>query len=59
MVRSLVCLVAFADAVDSRADERIAANPIRRLAAMLQMMQEEVTSEGKKERELFDKLMCY
>jgi len=35
------------------------ANPIRRVVAMLQMMQKKVTAEGEKEKELFDKFMCY
>ena len=58
-IRPLVCLVATANAFDSRADQSIAANPIRRVVTMLQMMQNKVTAEGKKEKDLFDKFMCY
>merc|ERR1719261_2423733 len=35
------------------------ANPIRRVVTMLQMMQNKVKAEGEKEKELFDKFMCY
>jgi peptidoglycan hydrolase CwlO-like protein len=34
-------------------------NPIRRVVTMLQMMTNKVTAEGEKEKELFDKFMCY
>jgi len=34
-------------------------NPIRKVVTMLQMMQNKVSAEGKKEQELFDKFMCY
>jgi len=37
----------------------LSANPIRRVVTMLQMMQNKVTAEGKKEQALFDKFMCY
>jgi len=36
-----------------------AANPIRRVVTMLQMMQKKVEAEGVKEKELFEKFMCY
>jgi hypothetical protein len=35
------------------------ANPIRKIVTLLQDMQAEITAEGKKEQELFDKYMCY
>jgi predicted nucleic acid-binding Zn-ribbon protein len=35
------------------------ANPIRKVVTMLQNMQAKVEEEGKKEKELFDKFMCY
>jgi len=35
------------------------ANPIRKVVTMLQMMQNKVTAEGKKEEVLFEKFMCY
>jgi len=36
-----------------------AVNPIRKVVTMLQMMQNKVTVEGEKEKELFEKYMCY
>merc|ERR1719215_2521067 len=39
--------------------ERNAVNPIRRVVTLLQSMQEKVTAEGKKEKELYDAFMCY
>merc|ERR1719181_2269070 len=38
---------------------QIAANPIRKVVTMLQMMMKKIEAEGKKETELFDKYMCY
>jgi septal ring factor EnvC (AmiA/AmiB activator) len=35
------------------------ANPIRKVVTLLQQMQEKVEAEGEKEKELFDKFMCY
>jgi len=40
-------------------ETRAAANPIRKVVTMLQMMQNKVTAEGKKKEALFDKYMCY
>jgi len=34
-------------------------NPIRKVVTMLQTMQKKVEAEGEKEKELFDKFMCY
>jgi len=34
-------------------------NPIRRVVGMLQMMEKKVQAEGEKEKQLFDKYMCY
>jgi len=34
-------------------------NPIRKVVTMLQSMQKKVVAEGKKEKELYDKFMCY
>jgi len=36
-----------------------AANPIRKVVTMLQAMQKKVEEEGKKEKELYEKFMCY
>jgi len=41
------------------AEEHAAANPIRKVVNMLQMMQKKVEAEGEKEQELYDKFMCY
>merc|ERR1719356_643234 len=38
---------------------RAMANPIRKVVTMLQSMQKKITAEGEKEKELFDKFMCY
>merc|ERR1740129_2125989 len=35
------------------------ANPVRKVVSMLQAMQAKVQSEGEKEKELYDKFMCY
>jgi len=35
------------------------ANPIRKVVTMLQNMQTKVTTEGEKQKDLFDKFMCY
>jgi len=37
----------------------LAVNPIRRVVTLLQNMQKKVEAEGKKEKELFEKFMCY
>jgi hypothetical protein len=39
--------------------EELHANPIRKVVTMLQDMQKTVEAEGEKEKELFDKFMCY
>jgi len=58
-MRSAACLLAISGVAESRVDATLTANPIRRVVTMLQMMQNKVTAEGKKEKELFDKFMCY
>merc|ERR1719399_1412227 len=35
------------------------ANPIRKVVMLLQDMQKEIAAEGAKEKELFDKFMCF
>jgi septal ring factor EnvC (AmiA/AmiB activator) len=39
--------------------QRLLANPIRKVVTMLQDMQKSVEAEGEKEKELFEKFMCY
>jgi len=41
------------------AEQTTTVNPIRKVVTMLQMMQKKVEAEGVKEKELFDKFMCY
>jgi len=36
-----------------------AANPIRKVVTMLQQMQNKVTAQGKSDKVIFDKFMCY
>merc|ERR1719262_226849 len=60
------CAVLFAlfalsavQAVEVQQKEYSQANPIRKFVTMLQMMQNKVTAEGKKEEELMEKFLCY
>jgi len=46
-------------AVANADQSNAAANPIRKVVTMLQKMQKKVEAEGEKEKELFDKFMCY
>jgi outer membrane murein-binding lipoprotein Lpp len=66
MVRAVAALVLLALAVPSHglmtetaSATKVAANPMRRVITMLQMMVKKVEAEGKKETELFEKYMCY
>jgi len=55
----LVALVASSFA-PCRADELTSSmNPIRKVVTMLQTMQKKVTAEAEKEKELYEKFMCY
>jgi len=58
-VRSVVTLASVVTAALARESVENAVNPIRRVVTMLQMMQKKITAEGEKEKELFDKFMCY
>jgi len=40
-------------------EERVGANPIRRVVNLLQAMQTKVEEEGEKEAELYEKFVCY
>jgi len=57
-MRGLVLAVAL-QSVEARDGLRVSVNPIRRVVTMLQMMQNKIETEGKKEKVLFDKFMCY
>jgi len=56
---SLLAAAAPALANDSIEANEAQANPIRKVVNMLQAMQKKVAAEGKKEKELYDKFMCY
>mmetsp|Transcript_33665 Transcript_33665/g.88158 ORF Transcript_33665/g.88158 Transcript_33665/m.88158 type:complete len:700 (-) Transcript_33665:88-2187(-) len=43
----------------ARAAEASQANPVRKVVSMLQAMQKKVTEEGEREKELYEKFMCY
>jgi iron-sulfur cluster repair protein YtfE (RIC family) len=43
----------------SCAAAEVGANPIRKVVTLMQNMQKEIEAEGAKEKELFDKFMCY
>jgi peptidoglycan hydrolase CwlO-like protein len=62
--QGIVCLAlllagAGASTRATRTDSKAEVNPIRRVVTMLQMMQKKVIAEGKTEKELFDKFMCW
>jgi hypothetical protein len=46
-------------AANAAADAAVNANPIRKVVLMLQSMQKKVEEEGAKNKELYDKFMCY
>merc|ERR1719197_2138843 len=56
MVRALLIVALSAVLVNG---DRVAANPIRKVVTMLQMMQRQVEAEGEKEQKAFDKYMCW
>jgi septal ring factor EnvC (AmiA/AmiB activator) len=55
-MRSLVVLAAIAALP---AGDAATANPIRKVVTMMQALQAKVEAEGEKEKELYDKYMCY
>merc|ERR1719316_2020062 len=57
MMRAAVLLVAVLCCEGARVQS--SANPIRKVVTMLQMMQKKIIAEGEKEKELFEKFMCY
>jgi len=46
-------------AAEQRQMMKAAANPIRKVVTMMQALQSKVEAEGEKEKELYDKYMCY
>merc|ERR1719324_879786 len=63
MMRTLVItfllIVPTSFAAEAEISHQIAANPIRKVVTMLQMMMKKIETEGKKQQEVFDKYMCY
>merc|ERR1719401_118682 len=56
----LISLVLLAAWKQADADTAVAqANPVRKVVTLLQSMQKKVMAEGEKEKELYDKFMCY
>merc|ERR1719235_63950 len=55
----VVAVLLFIAAASPALASKEAANPIRKVVTMLQSMQKKVEAEGEKEKELFDKYMCY
>jgi len=58
-LRALALATLSGQCLGATQSEGLAVNPIRRVVTMLQMMQNKVGAEGKKEEVLFDKFMCY
>merc|ERR1719197_565522 len=52
-------LVGTCHGVATGADAALAVNPMRRVITMLQMMQKKIAAEGKRDKELYDKFMCW
>jgi chromosome segregation ATPase len=59
VVLAFLALSSTTQAVDEFSSEANAANPIRKVVTMLQNMQKKVTAEAAKEKDLYDKFMCY
>jgi len=53
------CLFMSAAALTAEQTAKNTANPIRKVVTMLQMMVKKIEAEGVKEKELYDKFMCY
>jgi len=47
------------EAVTASSSMSLVANPIRKVVTMIQRMQTQVEQEGEKEKDLFEKFMCY
>jgi len=58
-MKSVLILLAFSAVQAAQQHATVTANPIRKVVNMLQMMQKKVAAEGVKEKELFEKFMCY
>jgi septal ring factor EnvC (AmiA/AmiB activator) len=58
-VVAALALTLSADAMMLRNTAQVQANPIRKVVTLLQALQKKVTEEGEKEKELYEKFMCY
>jgi len=58
-IAAVVATVVAVHAAENRETAASQANPIRKVVTMLQTMQKKVEAEGEKQKELFDKFMCY
>merc|ERR1719502_1059275 len=58
MMRAFAVILLFASPAFA-SSEASRANPIRKVVTMLQNMQKKVEAEGEREKELFEKYMCY
>jgi len=59
MAAMRITLVTIFLLASSASGEAVAANPVRKVVALLQKMQATVKAESEKEKDLFDKFMCY
>merc|ERR1719253_866243 len=55
----LLLILAVSGVGFTQAEMQQGANPIRKIVTLLQNMQKEIEGEGVKEKELFDKFMCF
>merc|ERR1719313_3031703 len=58
LILALGLYASSAESLNSRT-QTLGANPIRKIVTLLQNMQKEIEETGKKEKELFDKFMCF
>jgi chromosome segregation ATPase len=58
-VAQLALILPACSATEMQAGTKSAANPIRKVVTMLQMMTKKIEAEGEKETEMFEKFMCY
>jgi len=58
-VVSSFALAALVTGKETKVATEVSANPIRKVVTMLQKLEAKVQAEGAKEKELFDKYMCY
>jgi chromosome segregation ATPase len=55
----LICALVVGQAAATGMEMKSAANPVRKVVTLLQQMQEKVTAEGEKAKEIYEKFMCY